>query len=153
MTLGKRILCYFANPIEDHKSAKSNSLSTLLSFPLPPPVALTDHPQTLTPITLPVGVLLSVAGRGGLKLGVMASMSCGVCLLPMLNIVVHGVEISPDPVVLLLGLGGYMLDCYWMLGVPFCSWQSQSKRLMPQLVPNMEISCAKPANLPPIVGL
>uniref|UniRef100_A0A803QYI6 Uncharacterized protein n=1 Tax=Cannabis sativa TaxID=3483 RepID=A0A803QYI6_CANSA len=30
-----------------------------------------------------------------------------------------------------------MLDCYWMLGVPFCSWQSQSKRLMPQLVPNM----------------
>uniref|UniRef100_A0A803R656 Uncharacterized protein n=1 Tax=Cannabis sativa TaxID=3483 RepID=A0A803R656_CANSA len=76
----------------------------------------------------------------------------------MLNIVVHGVEISPDPVVLstlvlLLGLGGYMLDCYWMLGVLFCSWQSQSKRLMPQLVPNMEISCAKPANLPRIVGL
>uniref|UniRef100_A0A803R5S2 Uncharacterized protein n=1 Tax=Cannabis sativa TaxID=3483 RepID=A0A803R5S2_CANSA len=33
--------------------------------------------------------------------------------------------------------GGYMMDCYWMLGVPFCSWQSQSKRLMPQLVPNM----------------
>uniref|UniRef100_A0A803R660 Uncharacterized protein n=1 Tax=Cannabis sativa TaxID=3483 RepID=A0A803R660_CANSA len=56
-------------------------------------------------------------------------------------------------VVLLLGLGGYMLDCYWMLGVLFCSWQSQSKRLMPQLVPNMEISCAKPANLPRIVGL
>uniref|UniRef100_A0A803R661 Uncharacterized protein n=1 Tax=Cannabis sativa TaxID=3483 RepID=A0A803R661_CANSA len=73
-----------------------------------------------------------------------------VVLCPTLLLIFHPITATN---VKYCGLGGYMLDCYWMLGVLFCSWQSQSKRLMPQLVPNMEISCAKPANLPRIVGL
>jgi len=31
----------------------------------------------------------------------------------------------------------HMMHCCWMLGVPFCNWQSQLRTLMPLLDPNM----------------